>query len=128
LTLEMIDSSMAASRPVPCARARVQRPRPGAPRRNPSGVDRKNVGAAGEPAPVRLQHRVALQDPDRAYGQAAAPLECGCGRVVGELDRPAAGGLARGVMGVIVRGGEVRAGDAIEVRLPAPAPRALAVV
>jgi len=52
------------------------------------------------------------------------------GLMAATLARDAAGGLVRkaGVMGVVIAGGEVRAGDAIEIELP-PAPhRALVPV
>lgn len=52
------------------------------------------------------------------------------GLMAATLDRDANGKLVRkaGVMGVVLRGGEVRADDAIEIELPAPPHRALAPV
>ncbi len=49
------------------------------------------------------------------------------GLMAATLDRDAAGKLVRkaGVMGVVLRGGDVRADDAIEIELPAPPQRAL---
>jgi len=49
------------------------------------------------------------------------------GLMAATLDRDADGKLVRkaGVMGVVLRGGEVRADDAIEIELPAPPHRAL---
>jgi MOSC domain-containing protein YiiM len=43
------------------------------------------------------------------------------------LDRDADGNLVRkaGVMGIVLRGGEVRPGDAVDVELPPPPHRAL---
>ena len=52
------------------------------------------------------------------------------GLMAAVLDRDPGGGLVRkaGVMGVVLAGGAVRAGDAIAVELPAPPHRALAPV
>ncbi len=52
------------------------------------------------------------------------------GLMTAVLGRDAAGGLVRksGVMAIVVAGGDLRAGDAVRVMLPAGAHRALAVV
>jgi MOSC domain-containing protein YiiM len=52
------------------------------------------------------------------------------GLMAAVLDRDASGGLVRkaGVMGIVVRGGEVRPGDAIEVELPSEPHRPLEAV
>jgi MOSC domain-containing protein YiiM len=82
------------------------------------------TGARLRVGPTAIVEVTGLRNPCRQLDAFEAGLMAAC------LDRDATGGLARkaGIMGIVVRGGEVRPGDAIEVELPAGPQRPLEVV
>ena len=93
------------------------------PGRMGENVTTRGIDLLGLPAGARLRlgdeavvEVTGLRNPCRQLE------DVGIGLKAAVLDRDERGGLVRkaGIMAVVVRGGEVRAGDAIEVELPTP--------